>query len=88
MLMPDVYLGISEAMPYLSLCGYKNADQIRYAIRKNLFRESFEYFDAAVPGSARSTYRINPAKVQARLLESPAKRSVHRRGRPPTKKMK
>lgn len=80
--LPSSYLDLTEAMPHMTQLGYSNTEQVRYAIRKNLFRVGIEVSDVSMPGSARPTYRINPAKCEARLLESPAKRSIHKRGRP------
>jgi|GEM_PF-6056198 hypothetical protein len=81
--LPDSYLDLTEAMPHMASLGYNNQEQVRYAIRKNLFRLGIEVSDTSMPGAARPTYRINPVKCRERLLESPAKRSLHKRGRPP-----
>lgn len=80
---PDRFLNLSEAMPYMTSLGYNNTEQVRYAIRKNLYRVGIEATDTRMPDAARPTYRINPRLCQLRLLALPLKRATpHKRGRP------
>ncbi|MBD2771200.1 hypothetical protein [Iningainema tapete] len=81
--LPNSFLGISDAMPFMVQLGYGNVEHIRYAIRKNFFRLGIEVIDARMPQSNRPTYRVNPHLCSLRLHESPAKRNTRKRGRPP-----
>ncbi len=82
--LPDKFLDITDAMPHMEVLGYANAEQVRYAIRKNLYRQGIDYVDARMPGSSRPTYRVNPAKCAEQFIKPAHKRvTPHRRGRPP-----
>lgn len=81
--LPNQFLDITDALPYMVRLGYHNAEQVRYAIRKKLYREGIDYVDAKMPDAARSTYRINPARCAEQFVKPPHKRvSPHKRGRP------
>ncbi|BAZ39379.1 hypothetical protein NIES4101_53320 [Calothrix sp. NIES-4101] len=82
--LPNKFLDISDAMPFMESLGYKNAEQVRYAIRKNFYRQEIDFVDCRLPGSSRPTYRINPAKCAEQFIKPAYKRiSPHGRGRPP-----
>lgn len=82
--LPDNFLDIAGAMPYLEKLGYSNTEQVRYAIRKKLYRQGIDWVDVRSPGAARPTYRVNPAKCAEQFVKPVHKRvSPHRRGRPP-----
>lgn len=84
--LPNKFLDITDALPHLDAIGYRNAEQVRYAIRNNFYRSGIDYIDARMPGSARATYRVNPAKMSEQFIKPAAQRvSPHRRGRPKTK---
>ena len=70
-MLPNSYLDLTESMPHMEKLGYNNQEQVRYAIRKNLFRVGIEVSDVVadqlvtvITQSAPSTVRVEPVNVR------------------------